>query len=80
MIYFVPGCGTVTLSCAALLHSMYSEVDLHTVKKCVNQANKVTTSVFEALEKSVGSEQVDLFARPNEKILTCIRRLWVKHL
>jgi len=80
MIYFVRGCGIVTLSDAALLHTMYSEVHLHTVRKYVNQANKVTNSVFEALEKSLGSEQVDLFARLNEKILTCIRRLWVKHL
>lgn len=72
MICFVPGCGIVTLSDAALLPSMYPEVDLHTVKKCVNQANKVSISMLEALEKSVGSEQVDLFARMNEKILTCI--------
>jgi hypothetical protein len=62
------------LSDAALLHSMYSEVDIHGVKRCVNQANEVSTSMLEALEKSVGSEQVDLFARLNEKILTCIGR------
>ena len=30
--------------------------------------------MLEALEKSVGSEQVDLFARLNGKILTCIGR------
>jgi hypothetical protein len=74
MICFVPGCGIVMLSNAALLHSMYSEADLHRVKKCVNQANKVSTSMLEALEKSVGSEEVDLFARLNGKILTCIGR------
>jgi len=45
----------------------YSEVDLHTVKKCVNQANKVGTPMLEALENSVGSKQFDLFARLNEK-------------
>jgi hypothetical protein len=67
-------CGIVTLSDATLLHSLYSEVDLHRVKKCVNQANKVSTSMLEALEKSVGSEQFDLFARLNEKILTCVGR------
>jgi hypothetical protein len=72
MVCLVPGCGIVTLSDALLFHSMYSEVDLHRVKKCVDQANKVSTSMLEALEKSVGSEQVDLFARLNEKILTCI--------
>jgi hypothetical protein len=74
MICFVPGCGFVMLSDVALLHSTYSEADLRTVKKCVNQANKVSISMLEALEKSVGSEQVDLFTRLNEKILTCIGR------
>lgn len=74
MICFVPVCGIVMLSDAALLHSMYSEADLYRVKTCVNQANKVSTSMLEALEKSVGSEQVDLFARLNGKILTCIGR------
>jgi len=74
MICFVPSCGIVMLSDATLLNSVYTEVDLHRVKNCVNQANKVSTSMLEALEKSVGSEEVDLFARLNEKILTCIGR------
>jgi hypothetical protein len=72
MVCLVPVCGIVTLSDALLFHSMYSEVDLHRVNKCVDQENKVSISMLEALEKSVGSEQVDLFARLNEKILTCI--------
>jgi len=62
------------LSDAALLHSMYSEVDLHGVKRCVNQANEVSSSMLGAIGKPVGSEQFDLFARLNEKILTCIGR------
>jgi hypothetical protein len=45
-LFFVPGCVNVTLSDAALLHSVYSEADLHRVKNCVNQANKVSTSML----------------------------------
>jgi hypothetical protein len=74
MICFVSGCGIVMLSDDAILPSMYSEVDLHGVKICVNQTNEVSTSMSEALEKSVGLEKVDFFARLNEKILTCIGR------
>jgi hypothetical protein len=67
MICFVPGCGIVRLSDALLFRSVCFEVDLHTVKKCVDQANKVSSSMLETLEKCLVSEQVDLFARLNEK-------------